>query len=162
MHERGDIQAMSGLAKIFQPIVTERNARLDEITVVAFDTNGTLVHTNTNILSGRQFVADIETSQLLRDLQRNKEELGIDEIVIISVQKDVAEKNLYDAGLGRLLKNPVEEKSSFYDRMFRENKKILVIDDDPSFDAEAYIDPKADEVKAYLKARPYRHELKAA
>lgn len=149
---------MGMLAKIFEPIVGFADIDLDDIKVIAFDTNGTLVHTS----KSKQYVADEETAQLLRDLRENKEELGVDEIVIISGAPKQAREALQQAGLSDLMEQPVEDRLAFYTRIQKLGKSVLAIDDDMmlALEAQAHVNPTTQKVKDYLQSESYRHELK--
>lgn len=156
---------MSVLSKIFEPIADDIQAPLETITVIAFDTMGTLVRVNEgDDKVQKPYIADLTTVRLFRDVSQNMEKLAIDELVIITAGIDDATKALHCAGLRDLHNKPAENKIAFYTRMARENKKVLVVDDDSlaSLEADAYVNPKSESVRAYLDQKLYRAELKYA
>lgn len=151
---------MGMLARIFEPIVASAQINLDDINIVAFDTNGTLVHRNkSDRLLPQDFIADQNIAQLLHDLSHNKQKLGLDEVVIISGDTQQAEDALTRAGLAALIQDHVEDRGDFYRRV--RDKNVLVVDDDflLALDAQAHVNPKSRDVQDYLRAKAYRREL---
>ena len=171
---------MSPLQKIFAPIVDvdsnftiehlfnkaarQDNPKDDRKIFVAFDTMGTLVHTQKRPLSRTQFVADEAVSRFALDLIKHKDRLGIDVALISSGPKEATEA-LLGARLGRLLDHAaVENKVLFYGQRSRDKRTVIGVDDDfvQGMMADGWVNPKSETVKDYLKRREYLTALQAA
>lgn len=151
---------MSALVKIFAPIAEVQTA-LNDINVVAFDTMGTLVHYGKTEKGIRNYLPDYDVARLFKDISININNLGLQELVIISGDTFYAAEALEAAGLNKLHNKEIENRSSFYQRMKREGKKVLVVDDDYLLGmmAQAHVDPKNKDVRKYLSEKRYRAEL---
>lgn len=150
---------MGALAEIFEPIVTYTDIDLDKINIVAFDTDGTLVHVEKDGYRQIHCTADNKIAGLFRLLHDNKDKLGLDEVVIISGHTAHAEGLLEKAGLRPSIPNHVEDRTSFYSRV--RGKNVLAVDDDSllALDASAYVNPKDKRVQKYLNSESGRRGM---
>ena len=154
---------MGMLTEIFKPIAdTNDPVLLDSINVIAFDTDGTLVHKNKDCAHHQRYVADLDVTRLLSDLQKNKDRLNLAEVVVISGSPALADEALKEAKIDAIIPRPVEDRQAFYARMHNAGKRVLVIDDDFLLGmlADAHVDPHAEHVREYLSSKQYRNELK--
>ncbi|HEU4839535.1 MAG TPA: hypothetical protein VFS88_09015 [Micavibrio sp.] len=141
---------MSTLAEIFEPIVAFADIDLNEIRIVAFDTDGTLVRVEKEGHRQVRCSADKNIAGLFRLLHDNKAELGLEEVVIISGHTAHAESLLEKAGLRPSIPDRVEDRTSFYNRV--RGKNVLAVDDDAMLGmmAKACVNPKDERVQKYL------------
>lgn len=149
---------MSVLRQIFTPIVCRNDVPLDDIDVVAFDTHGTLVVTNSN---GKTFEPNTEIARLFADIQSLREVIPLEEVVIISGDPKGAKEALEQAGLEDLVQSPIEDRGDFYARMESEGKKVLAVDDNImlTFDAQAVVHA-SERVAEFLRSDAYQQALK--
>lgn len=152
---------MGILAKIFGPIVADATINLDQINIIAFDTDGTLVHTEKDGFVLRRCTPDANIVRLLRDLTENKDRLGLEEVVIISGNIAHAQNLLQKAEISSQIANRVEDRINFYSRVRGKNKNVLVVDDDMmlALEAQAYVNPNSRSVQEYLSTKSYRQAL---
>ena len=138
---------MADLMNIFGPIA-QWNKTLRDIQAIGVDVMGTMIDHN-----GRAYK---DVAELVYHL--NKTCLDVT-VTLISTDPTRAWRALLRAGVSdSVLKEGVTPKKEFYARAKQSGQKIVAVDDEEfqATEADVRIDPKNDEVRAYLHKREYR------